>query len=788
MPEIAPPVRMPPWFARPGARSWTCAPAPAEVREFHASLPGYAPTPLIELPRLAAELGVGRVFVKDESSRLGLPAFKALGASWAVHRALAERAGHGGAADPVTLVAATDGNHGRAVAQLARLLGQRARVFVPRGVHPEAVAAIAAEQAEVTRVAGSYDDAVREAAEAAAAPDTILVQDMAWPGYERIPGWIVEGYSTLCAEIDEQVTPDLIVVPVGVGSLAQAVVTHYRSRPAGPAPALLSVESTAAPCVIESLMAGEPVSVATGETIMAGLNCGTPSSIAWPYLRGGLDAAVAVTDADSARAADDLAALGVSAGPCGAASLAGIRAALTGDGADERRAALGLGPASTVVLLSTEGRAANPTTPGRASSMPDKITVNGGRLWRSLMDLAEVGAYDDERTGLRGVNRLALTDADAEGRRLVIKWMEQAGLAVRVDRMGNIYGRREGSDPAAAPVLTGSHLDSVATAGAFDGCLGVLGGLEVVRTLNEHGITTRRPIEVCVFTEEEGVRFGTDMLGSAVAAGRLTLEYAHALTDRGGLTLGGELTRTGFDGPADVRLEPPHAYVECHIEQGPVLAEHGVEVGVVTGVQGISWQEITIHGRAAHAGTTPTHLRADAGLAAAQIIVRLRAMVDSGNYGGLRATVGHLAVHPNLTNIVPARATLTVDLRNPDDTQIAQAEEDLAAFLRSLENSRPGLTLTTRRMARTAYVSFDEDVRKAIAQAADDHGLEHVSLLSGAGHDAQEIAVLCPTAMIFVRGEYDGISHNPREYSTPEACAHGVDVLATTLLRLANQD
>jgi diaminopropionate ammonia-lyase len=312
-------------------------------------------------------LGVGRVFVKDESCRLGLPAFKALGASWAVHRTLAERAANGEGQGPVTLVTATDGNHGRAVARMAHRLGQRAHVFVPQGVHPQAVAAIVAEQAEVTEVAGSYDEAVRVAAEAAAAPDAILVQDTAWAGYEQIPGWIVEGYSTLCAEIDEQLAadgvvdgPDLVSVPVGVGSLAQAVVTHYRSRPAERAPALLSVEPEAAPCVLESLTLGALVSVPTGETIMAGLNCGTPSSIAWPHLSGGLDAAVAVTDADSARAAADLAAAGVSSGPCGAASLAGLRAVLTGAGAEERRSALGLGPSSVVVLLSTEGTAANP--------------------------------------------------------------------------------------------------------------------------------------------------------------------------------------------------------------------------------------------------------------------------------------------------------------------------------------------------------------------------------------------------------------------------------------------
>ncbi|MER5971507.1 diaminopropionate ammonia-lyase [Streptomyces sp. NPDC002055] len=358
-----------PWFARPAARTWRCPPAPAAVRDFHASLPDYAPTPLIELPVIADELGVGRLFVKDESSRLGLPAFKALGVSWAVHRVLAERpeSGDGAAPGPVTLVTATDGNHGRAVARTARRLGLRAHVFVAEGVHPRASAAIAAERAEVTLVAGSYDMAVRRAAEAAAAPGVVLVQDTAWPGYERIPGRIVEGYSTLCAEIDEQLAaadagpPGLVAVPVGVGSLAQAVVTHCRSRAAGPsASALLSVEPRAASCVLDSLLHGEPVSVTTGETTMAGLNCGTPSSLAWPHLRDGLDAAVAVTDADSDRAAADLTALGLSPGPCGAASLAGVRAALGGEGADGRRATLGLGPDSTVVLLSTEGSEANP--------------------------------------------------------------------------------------------------------------------------------------------------------------------------------------------------------------------------------------------------------------------------------------------------------------------------------------------------------------------------------------------------------------------------------------------
>lgn len=354
-----------PWFVRSDARTWTCAPPPAEVRDFHAGQPGYAPTALTELPALAGELGVGRVFVKDESSRLGLPAFKALGASWAIHQVLSQRTNDGGR---VLLVTATDGNHGRAVARMARLFGQHAHVFVPQGVHPTAVAAIESEGADVTLVPGPYDEAVRRAADAAAdGRDAVLVQDTAWPGYERIPGWIVEGYSTLFAEIDAQLgavgarAPGLVAVPVGVGSLAQAAVAHYRSRPAGPAPAaLLSVEPDSAACVLASLGRREPVSVPTGATSMAGLNCGTVSSLAWPFLRDGLDAAVAVTDADSAAAVRTLAAVDVSSGPCGAASLAGARAVLTGEGAAERRTALAVDPASTVVLLSTEGTAANP--------------------------------------------------------------------------------------------------------------------------------------------------------------------------------------------------------------------------------------------------------------------------------------------------------------------------------------------------------------------------------------------------------------------------------------------
>ena len=336
------------WYTSPAARDWTCPASPNQAFAFHQSLPGYAPTPLVPVPELAAELGVGRLLVKDESFRLGLAAFKALGASWAYHQVLRRQPG-------AMLVTGTDGNHGRAVARMAAVLGVAATVFVPEVMRPETAARIAAEGATVVRVDGGYDDAVRQAADFADdRPDRALVQDTAWPGYEQVPAWIVQGYQTMLEEVDAQLggtPPDLVAVPVGVGSLAEAVVRHYR-RPGAAHPAVLSVEPDTAACLLASLAAGHPTTVATAATVMAGLNCGTVSSAAWPVLRAGCDAAIAVTDQEALRAVADLGRFGVAAGPSGAATLAGARAALSDPG---RRAALGVDADAVVVLLSTEG-------------------------------------------------------------------------------------------------------------------------------------------------------------------------------------------------------------------------------------------------------------------------------------------------------------------------------------------------------------------------------------------------------------------------------------------------
>ena len=420
--------------------------------------------------------------------------------------------------------------------------------------------------------------------------------------------------------------------------------------------------------------------------------------------------------------------------------------------------------------------------------MAPALSIDSKRLQEELDELGAIGSYVDERSGLRGVNRLALTDADGAGRRHVVAKMRALGLAVTIDQIGNVYARRKGAADSAKPVVSGSHIDSVPTGGRFDGCLGVLGALEVLRTLDEKKIATRRPIIAAFFTDEEGARFGTDMLGSAVATGRLDLEAAYALKDRDGKLLREELERIGFRGPADVNLEPPHAYVECHVEQGPILRAKGLDLGVVTGVQSISWHELTIVGKSAHAGTTPMELRADAGVAASRINVELRRMISSGKYGPhMRATMGAIVPHPGLVNIVPGRVTATVDLRNPDDEAMRRAEKDLLAFYEVVQREEK-VALTWRQTARTETVHFAPAVMERVAAAAKARGLSAEPIMSGAGHDAQEMARVCKTGMVFVPGEYDGISHNPREFSTPAQCANGVNVLLDVIVALANEE
>lgn len=359
-------------YLNSGGRAWRTRALRESPIDFHRSLPGYARTPLVALPELAEELGIASVLVKDESQRLGLPAFKILGASYAIARALSARLGVEGAlpldalrehlstTEAVSLVAATDGNHGRAVAHVARLLGLPATIYVPSGVSAQAKAAILSEGAELVELGLPYDAVVAHAAEQSG-EEAMLIQDTSWDGYTEVPQWIVDGYATLVHEIDDQLADqglerlDLVVVPAGVGSLAQAVVHHYRST--RHAPGLVVAEPVTAASVTTSLQAGRVVPVPTGETVMTGLNCGTVSEIAWPTLRGGLDASVTVSDAQALAAVTELADLGVDSGPCGAATLAALRSVASDP---VLRTQLDLTEESVVVLLSTEGTAANP--------------------------------------------------------------------------------------------------------------------------------------------------------------------------------------------------------------------------------------------------------------------------------------------------------------------------------------------------------------------------------------------------------------------------------------------
>jgi N-carbamoyl-L-amino-acid hydrolase len=400
---------------------------------------------------------------------------------------------------------------------------------------------------------------------------------------------------------------------------------------------------------------------------------------------------------------------------------------------------------------------------------------------RLLADLAALAAVGD--TGDGGNCRLALTDDDAGGRELVVGWMRALGLDVRVDRIGNVVATRAGTDPDAAPVMTGSHIDTVRTGGRYDGTLGVLAGLEVVRALDDAGHTTRRPLAVAFFTDEEGSRFAPDMLGSLVYAGGLGLEDALGTVGIDGAVLGDELERIGWAGPAPVPGVVPHAFVELHIEQGPVLEQAGLTIGAVTGVQGISWQELTLTGQSNHAGTTPLALRRDAGLVAAQVTAYVRQLaLDIG--GPMVGTVGRLQLHPDLVNVVAAQATLTVDLRHTDDAVLSSASARLAARVDELAAAED-VSSAWRELARFAPVVFDGAVVDRVEAAASRRGLSCRRMPSGAGHDAQMLARVCPTGMVFVPS-HQGISHNPREHTAPADLAAGASVLLDVLVELAS--
>ncbi|MFC0268631.1 Zn-dependent hydrolase [Kushneria aurantia] len=414
------------------------------------------------------------------------------------------------------------------------------------------------------------------------------------------------------------------------------------------------------------------------------------------------------------------------------------------------------------------------TTSQPFSNLP---AIDGDRLWQALMALATIGA-----TAKGGNNRQALTELDRQGRELLTRWCEAEGLAVRFDAIGNLFARRAGRDDTAEPVVIGSHIDTQPTGGKYDGCFGVLSALEVIRTLNAHDIATQRPIELVSWTNEEGCRFAPCMMGSGVFAGQLTLEDALARRDAEGITAGEALEAIGYAGDDANRPGRFAAYLEAHIEQGPILEEAGDRIGVVTGALGLKWFDVTLTGMAAHSGSTPMDLRHNALLGATRVIEGVDRIALAQQPDG-RGTVGAVQVAPNSRNVIPERVTLSIDLRHSDEAALKTMAE---AFQHLLEEVEADSELTVEVTPTADYPPqyFDTDCIAAVREAAQAGGYAHRDIVSGAGHDAVFISDIAPAAMIFIPCE-KGISHNEAEYASPEDVTAGANVLLHATLTLA---
>ncbi|PYC30030.1 Zn-dependent hydrolase [Pseudomonas protegens] len=406
------------------------------------------------------------------------------------------------------------------------------------------------------------------------------------------------------------------------------------------------------------------------------------------------------------------------------------------------------------------------------------LKINGQRLWASLMAMAEIGA-----TARGGSCRLALSDEDRAGRELFAHWCTEAGMTLSVDPIGNLFARRPGSDPHAAPVMMGSHLDTQPEGGRFDGVYGVLAGLEVLRTLNDLGVQTRKPLEVVVWTNEEGARFTPAMFGSAVFTGVMALDAALAVRDADGISVAQALQRTGYAGnrPLGGAVD---AYFEAHIEQGPILEDNAKSIGVVSGGQAIRWLDVQVEGMAAHAGTTPMPLRKDALYGAAQMILAVEQVAADFAPQGL-TTVGELSVAKSSRNTIPGRLTFTVDLRHHHDQQIANMEQQVEERLERIARER-GLKVRIDRHWLSPATPFDAECVAAVQQAVDGLGYPQQSIVSGAGHDAILLARYCPTAMVFIPC-VGGLSHNEAEDVLPEDVSQGADVLLNAVLARAGR-
>ncbi|WP_170544536.1 Zn-dependent hydrolase [Ruegeria arenilitoris] len=405
------------------------------------------------------------------------------------------------------------------------------------------------------------------------------------------------------------------------------------------------------------------------------------------------------------------------------------------------------------------------------------LRINGDRLWDSLMEMAKIGP------GVAGGNnRQTLTDEDGEGRALFQKWCEDAGCTMGLDQMGNMFARREGTDPEALPVYVGSHLDTQPTGGKYDGVLGVLGGLEVLRTLNDLGIKTKHPIVATNWTNEEGTRYAPAMLSSGVFAGVHTQDWAYDREDAEGKKFGDELQRIGWRGDEEVGARKMHAFFELHIEQGPILEAEGKDIGVVTHGQGLSWTQVTVTGKDAHTGSTPMPMRKNAGLAMARILEKVDEIAWSNAPHAVGAA-GHIDVYPNSRNVIPGKVVFTVDFRSPDLDVITDMENRLRVAAQEIIDEM-GLQIEFEKVGGFDPVKFDDGCVAAVRNAAERLGYSHRDIISGAGHDACWINRVAPTAMVMCPC-VDGLSHNEAEDISKEWAAAGADVLFHAVVETA---
>ena len=665
--------------------------------------PAYTPSPLHHLSGQAGRLGLGEVFYKDESARFGLGSFKALGGAYAVYALLREKLqlGDGSllwtdqatrkAAKAITVCCATDGNHGRSVAWGAELFGASCVIFVHETVSQARCEAIAAFGAKVSRVKGNYDDSVREAQRQAEANCWHVVSDTSYQGYIDIPCKVMHGYGLMAQEICDQLAeaPSHVVVQAGVGALAASLCAYFWYRWGTKRPRFVLVEPMLADCYFQSISAGHPVAV-TGslQTIMAGLACGEASPIAWQILSRAADDACVVCEDDVREAMRSLhrgesSDPSVISGETGAAGLALLQAS---QAMPHLAQVLGLDAHSRVLIIGSEGNT-DPEIYRAIIHQPPQPRTD--YLLEQLHAIAQIGLQDDGACA-----RLALTDQDRIGRDWLVDVMKSLDLNVHIDQIGNLFGIFEGAEPELDPIMTGSQIDTVRTVGRDDGCLGVLAGLEIIRCMQAAGIKPRRSLVVCAFTNDEGARYGPDMLGSLVFAQAMALEQALRIVGVDGSLLGEELARIGYAGPCKPGHFKAKAFIELHMAHGPILEQAGCQIGVVEGVEGvegISWQGLEIVGQSNHAGTTP----------------------------------------------IP--------------------------------------------------VAFDLDLINSIERLAQAHRLTYQRIIYGAGHDAQILARVCPTAMIVISSDR-GLSHNPADYSHAEAIDAGLQLLYALLRELCEVD